>query len=131
GLERVIMLLEEQGRLMRLKAGLDAFLVTAGPGMGRAAFGLLQRLRRCGVAADMDWLGRSTRAQMKQADRASARWVVLLGEDEVRRGVLLLRDMASGEQRELPPHDVVEFLRRSRAAGGRTGPEAASGGEGQ
>ena len=49
----------------------------------------------------LDPAGRSLKAQMKQADKFQARFALIMGEDELQRGVAVLRDMASKEQEEL------------------------------
>ncbi|MGZ4134120.1 MAG: His/Gly/Thr/Pro-type tRNA ligase C-terminal domain-containing protein, partial [Tumebacillaceae bacterium] len=59
---------------------------------------LLQELRVAGLVADKDYLGKGMKAQMKAADRQSARQVVILGDDELAQGVANVKDMATGEQ---------------------------------
>ena len=60
------------------------------------------------VAVDYD--PRSLRAKMRSANKLGARWVVLLGEAEARRHVAQLKDMASGEQVEIPWKELAETL---------------------
>ena len=67
---------------------------------------LATELRRAGLAADLDLAGRSTKGQMKQADRLGARHALILDED----GSAKVRDMASGEQREVELERIVEEL---------------------
>ncbi len=69
-----------------------------------------RRLRRAGVAAVSDLLERSVRAQFKAADRLGARYVVLVGEDELAAGEATVRDLASGEQKKVPLDKVAEVL---------------------
>ncbi len=84
------------------------WLVTAGGDAARAAnLGLLQKLRREGVAAGMDTGGRSMKAQMRAADRSGAAWVAIRGEEELAQGRIKLKRMADGTedlvtQEELP-----------------------------
>jgi histidyl-tRNA synthetase len=81
--------------------GLDVFVVA---GDARPALRLCQALRRAGLAADMDPLGRSLRAQMRAADRAGATWVAILGERELAAGQVALRRLRGDDrsQREVP-----------------------------
>ena len=76
-------------------------LVPVGPAAGRRALPLADALRRAGVAVDLGLSGNLKR-RMQQANRAGARTAVLLGDDELARGVATLRDMQSGAQREVP-----------------------------
>ena len=82
----------------------DVF-VAAADGQRERAFALVRELRRAGLHAELDLAGRSIKGQMKQADRVGARAAVILDDD----GAAQLRDMASGEQREL---DLASGSRR-------------------
>ncbi|MCL4286082.1 MAG: histidine--tRNA ligase [Thermoleophilia bacterium] len=70
------------------------------------AFALVRRLREAGIAADLDLAGRSFKGQMKQADRSRARHALILEPG----GTAMLRDMTSGEQREVDPAELVSEL---------------------
>jgi histidyl-tRNA synthetase len=70
------------------------------------ALALVTELRRAGIAADLDLAGRAIKGQMKQADRVGARHALILsGEANA-----TLRDMSSGEEREIDPATLVETL---------------------
>jgi histidyl-tRNA synthetase len=107
GLERLLLVLEDQGGAADGVRGVDVFVATAGTGSPQA-LAIADRLRAAGIAVTTDVMGRALRAQMRQADRAGAAWVLLLGEDEVRRGAGVLREMAGGEQVEVPLDRIVE-----------------------
>ena len=62
---------------------------------------LASALRAEGVACDLDYADRSAKGQFRQADRSGAAFAAVLGEDELARGICTLRDMASGEEREV------------------------------
>jgi histidyl-tRNA synthetase len=73
---------------------------------------LLQRaLRAAGVRVMLDPEGRSFKSRMKQADRLGARFVAILGEDELRRGAWSVRDMTRSAQEEVPEDRVLEYLK--------------------
>ena len=74
------------------------------------AFAIVDELRATGIGADLDLGGRSFKGQMKQADRSGARLAVILEPD----GTAKLRELASGEQRELAAGDVVAEITRGR-----------------
>jgi histidyl-tRNA synthetase len=82
-------------------AGIDVFVVTLVPEARLPALRLATYLRSEGVSCDLDYGGRGGKGQFKQADRLSARRVVVLGEDELAGNYATLRDMDSGEQREV------------------------------
>jgi histidyl-tRNA synthetase len=70
------------------------------------ALTLVTELRHAGIRADLDLAGRAMKGQMKQADRFGARHAVILGGD----AKATLRDMSSGEEREIDPATLVETL---------------------
>jgi histidyl-tRNA synthetase len=109
GLERLLLVLEHEGIKIPGEPGVDAYVATAGTDPA-GALALADRLRKVGIAADLDVMARGLRAQMKQADRLGARFVVVLGEDEVRRGVAAIREMATGTQEEAALDAVPEIL---------------------
>ncbi len=93
-------------------AGLDAYFVTLAPEARLAALRLAGALREEGLSCDLDYAGRNARGQFKQADRVGARFAVVIGDEELVRGVCSLRDMASGEQRQVRISDgPMELLR--------------------
>ena len=69
------------------------------------------RLRREGMAAILASSRKSLKAQLKQANSLGAAYAIIIGEDEVRSGTVVLRDMAKGEQRSIPAEDMVDFLK--------------------
>ena len=118
GIERLLLVMAEQGVATGADRVVDVFVATAGTG-SPAALAIADRLRGRGLTVMADVMGRALRSQMRQADRAGAVWVLLLGEDEVNRGVAILRQMASGAQGEVPlGRVVVDVPARIRAAAG-------------
>ncbi|MCI4342452.1 MAG: histidine--tRNA ligase [Thermoplasmata archaeon] len=86
---------------------LDTYVVAVTPEMIPEATAWVARLRRAGVAADGDLLGRSLSRQLKEAARRRARRAILVGPRELARGVVLERDLATGEQRERSPSELA------------------------
>jgi histidyl-tRNA synthetase len=94
---------------------LDVFFVTLVPEARLPAFALAAALRAEGLSCDLDYADRRARGQFKQADRAGARFAVVIGDEELVDGVCSLRDMVSGEQRTVPiaegPGELLAALR--------------------
>ena len=76
----------------------------------RRGFLLAQEIRACGFEAEIDYEGRSLKSQMRRADKLGARYVLILGEDELQRGEIQLRDMVEKTQRMIPLNAVVQTL---------------------
>lgn len=110
GLERVITALTGQGvdpESMREKPAV--WLVSQGDQAFEENLILMQSLRMRGVACAMDLQGRSIKAQMRAANRAGSRYVVIRGEQEMEKGTFQLKNMEDGVQDEL---DMPELMQR-------------------
>ena len=111
GVERILLAAASH----ETSASLDVFFVTLTPEARLTAMQLASALRADGLACDLDYADRSAKGQFRQADRSGASYAAILGEDELGRGVCTLRDMASGEEREVPVADGVKELLRAVA----------------
>lgn len=112
GVERI--LLASASR--ETKTCIDVFFVTLEPEARIPAMRLAGALRAEGLSCDLDYGGRGAKGQFKQADRAGAAFAAILGENELSRGTCKLRDMASGEEREVDVKDgPAELLRVMKA----------------
>jgi len=85
---------------------LDLYVAYAGPQHGAEAFRLAADARRAGHSARLELGGRSLKGQLKQADRAGARYVAILGDDGT-----ALKDMESGEQKTVELDTVMHHIR--------------------
>jgi histidyl-tRNA synthetase len=110
GVDRTVLALQQSDRLPAPSPRVQAYVVVAAESLVGEGFALVSRLRRAGVAAELGAAGRGVRAQLKGADRAGARWALVLGADEAARGVVAVKELATGEQRELSDAEVVATL---------------------
>lgn len=110
GMERILLVLEEQGIKPPDQAGVDAFVICLGETVRAQGLMIVQSLRQAGLKAETDYGARSIKAQMKAADRLKAAKVLILGEDEAARGVVQVRTMGTGTQIEVPVSQVVAHL---------------------
>jgi len=117
GIERVLLACETLGVEFPIDQRRQVFVVTLGEGARLPGIRLLNELRQAGIAAGIDYQGRSMKAQMRAANRANAGTVLILGENEVAQGVVGVKNMESGEQETVPLADVVANL-RSQTTGG-------------
>jgi len=112
GLERVLLLLAKQNLLPPAEAKVEVFVVAMDKSMTQAAFLLGQELRQAGICAAFDYGGRSFKAQMREANRLAATYVIILGEDEIKNNYVTLKNMESGEQRQISRGQVAGFLKK-------------------
>jgi histidyl-tRNA synthetase len=101
GMERLVLLLQQKEEEFAAKAEVDLFLAGIGDDGSHAGFALAHQLRASKVRVAMDHEGRSLKSQMKQANKAGARFVLILGDAELAAGKGLLRNMATEQQQEV------------------------------
>jgi histidyl-tRNA synthetase len=121
GLDRTVLALEQAGRLPADPWRLDALVLPLVPAARAPAQALVRDLRRAGLVADLPYAERSLKGHMKAANRAAARSVVILGEQELAAGRAAVHDMAARQQVEVTLDEVVHELikgARGNQAGG-------------
>lgn len=111
GIERALLTMEAQGIEIPVTARPDVFVATLGEKPREAGVKLLSDLRRAGIAAETDYAGKSLKAQMKAADREHARFVAIIGDDELTRGQIKIRNMETKEETDVPLDQAVEKIR--------------------
>ena len=98
GLERLLLVLKSQGIQLSEERPCDIYFVPMGEQAELKAMQLTAQLRKEGVFAQTDVMGRSLRAQMKYADKIHARFTVVIGDNELEQGEAVLKNMKSGEK---------------------------------
>jgi histidyl-tRNA synthetase len=105
GVERLAMLLEEPAA-----ATIDAVVVPMGPEAEARATGIVADLRRAGLAVEMAYKGKM-KARMAKADALGARFAIIIGDDELAKGVAAVKTLGAGTQAEIAFDDLAEALR--------------------
>jgi histidyl-tRNA synthetase len=111
GVERLVMLLPGEKNYLRYP---DVFLAALGEEAQRKGFSLAQELREEGLWVELDYEGKSLKSQMRKADRFKAPWVIILGEEELKKKKAILRDMATKGQEEVPFAEIVKKVKGNR-----------------
>jgi histidyl-tRNA synthetase len=113
GLERLSMGLPDKDE--RYARAIDIYVAFVGENAREAAFGLANTLRLSGISAEARYESKSLKAQMKTADRCGAKKVIMIGEDELDRQEVTVRDMETKEQARVKMIDVVEYLQGEKS----------------
>ncbi len=100
GLERLLLVLENTNGLKAEEERVDYYLAPLGDSAKALCRKLAYTLRRKGVSAETDLMDRSVKAQMKYADKIGAKYVVVIGDDEIAKGVVSVKNMADGTTEE-------------------------------
>lgn len=114
GVERLTLLL--RAKETAKPAGPALFIAWVGEAARDWAFPLAQRLRRNGIAVEIEGEKRSLKSQMRRADKLKAASVVIVGEDELHKGKAVLRDMGSKRQEELTVAEIEAELMARKAS---------------
>ncbi|MFN2609661.1 MAG: histidine--tRNA ligase [Actinomycetota bacterium] len=104
GIDRMVLALESKG--VSVEPKIDVYFIALSPQARPVAMKLLSRIRSLGISADLDHMDRGAKPQFKAADRANARWAVILGDKELSESTVTLRNMSSGEEQSIPQHAI-------------------------
>jgi histidyl-tRNA synthetase len=110
GLDRIVLAMEAEGLTGDITDGCQVYGVPLGDSARRDMLGLMTRLRRAGVSADMVFGERGMKGAMKAADRSGARYAVLIGDVERDAQAVLIKDLKNGEQLSIAAGDAVAWL---------------------
>lgn len=110
GIERLIMLMEENNVEIPQPEPLKAFIAVMGDNAKAFGLKLLRDLHNKGVKAEMDTLARNIKGQFKYADRLDAQYTVVIGDNELTEGVVSIKEMATSQQRQVKLEDLLEEL---------------------
>ncbi|MGD1993102.1 MAG: histidine--tRNA ligase [Anaerolineae bacterium] len=111
GLERIILVLEAQGVEVPPLPAPSVFVIHLGQPARREAIRLTDALRNAGVGTWVVFEERGLRSQLREADKRQARYAVILGQNELERGVAAVKDMASGDQVDVELSELVAWLK--------------------
>ncbi|MDD4005052.1 MAG: histidine--tRNA ligase [Elusimicrobiaceae bacterium] len=107
GVDRAVSIISE---LVRLEPGLAVYVISMGGPADRPAFKLLTGLRAAGLSADGGDFSRSFKSQLRAAGKSGAKFAAIIGENEVARGVCTLKNLETGEQRQVRQDEIAGIL---------------------
>lgn len=110
GVERMVMSLPDEV-FDRVADATTLFIAYIGEEARRFSFGLARRLRDAGVSSVVDLEGRKLKKSLAIANSINARFALIIGDDEIKSESYTLRDMTSGEQRNLSESELIETLK--------------------
>ena len=87
------------------------FVVGVGEVEAEEVLGVAEELRSEGYRVISEMSGRSMKAALKRADRAEARWAVLIGEDDLSKGAVTVRNLEKGEQKSVARAEIAMTIR--------------------
>ena len=109
GVERLLVYLEKKGVEIENPSKVDVYIAKATDNMV-CVLQLAEILRKQGYSVETDLVGRSLKAQFKYADKLHAKYVIVIGDDEIAKGEVVVKNMANGEQKSVKIKDIVKEL---------------------
>lgn len=110
GIERLLLLLESKGIEFSEPDRADVFIITMGETAKKYGINILREFRKEGIKAEMDTLERNVKGQFKYANRINAENVIVIGDDELEKGLLQFKNMDTSKQVEMKKDDIKEEL---------------------
>jgi len=110
GVERLMIACEELDINLAEEKSVDVYFVTLGDEARKWALSHLPKVREAGLSATMDYMSRSMKAQMKDANRENALYTIIVGGNELEEGKFTLRNMKESEEASLKFEAIIEKL---------------------
>ncbi len=110
GLERLLLVLENTGKLNAVEPKTDVYIAPLGENASKKALSITNGLRMAGLSAETDLMNRSLKAQMKYADKIGAKYVVVVGDDELTAGEVTVKNMADGSGEKVQIDKIAEYV---------------------
>ncbi len=90
---------------------MDLFIIALGDQCQKMSFEWLCKLNLDGIRTDMDYGNRSLKSLMKRADKLKAAFVIIVGEEDIQKKQVILRNMTTKEQVPIPVEGIVDTLK--------------------
>lgn len=110
GLDRIVEIIKSQPKTSNPKDGKFIYIAALGEEAKKIGASLLLQIRKAGKISDIDYLGKSLKSQLKEADRINASHVLIMGDEEIKSGNMILRDMKKASQETITCDKVLERL---------------------
>ncbi|MBF6332088.1 histidine--tRNA ligase [Nocardia transvalensis] len=116
GVDRTVLALQAEGKSAADPARVDVFGVPLGDAAKARLVTVAAQLRAAGIRVDLAYGGRGVKGAMKAADRSGAKFALVLGDRDLADGEIGLKDLATGEQRQIPIDRAVSAVSDALAA---------------
>jgi histidyl-tRNA synthetase len=112
GMERTVMLLQEIETAAALKQSIDLTIISIGKETKSYCYKLLDQLREIGIKTSMNFLKDDLKPQLKAADKANSRLVLIVGEDEINQDKFELKNLSTREQFSVKSDELIDHLKK-------------------
>ena len=110
GIERILYFLEQEGVELEPAPTPELYVGILGKEARAKAYAMVNELRLSGLVVETDYMDRSVKAQMKYANKIGAKNTVVLGSDELEKGVATVKNMETHEQTEVALDQIAAMF---------------------
>lgn len=110
GIERLITALEYENILPLEEKGIDCYIIPMDENSKNYSINLLNTLRMNGFNADIDYMNRNIKGNFKQADRFKSKFIIIIGEEEIKEKTLTIKNNETKEQIKIKEEDIITYL---------------------
>lgn len=110
GIERILLFIENEGVQLPEEEPVQLYVGVLGKEALSSAYKLVTKLRKSGVIVETDYMDRSVKAQMKYANKIGAKMTVIIGSDELEKGVADIKNMETGESVSVELDKISEYI---------------------
>ncbi len=112
GMERILLACKNEGCAKEDESVLDVYLVRMEPAKTNDIFKIATGLRNNNFKTEFDYFSRSVKAQMREANKLKAKYVLFVGGEEFEKGMVVLKNMKTGEQEETGLNNFEKIIKR-------------------
>ena len=109
GFERLLNALEKEEIKLDVDT-LDIYIIPMSENEQAYSYALCQDLRMNGFSTDIDYMNRNIKGNFKQADRLEAKYIIIIGEEEINNKVLTIKDNKDKKEYKVKEEELIEFL---------------------
>ncbi|THE15341.1 histidine--tRNA ligase [Bacillus timonensis] len=109
-IERLLAALQAEGIELPVEERVDCYVAAIGDAASSKSVLLVNELRKAGLVAEKDYLNKKVKGQFKAADRLQAKFVAILGDEELERNVINVKNMETGNQEEVQIEQFISYI---------------------
>jgi histidyl-tRNA synthetase len=110
-IERFLAALDAENVELPIEHSIDCFVVALGDKAKDRSVSLVYELRKAGLTAEKDYEDKKMKAQFKAADRFKAKFVAVLGDDEIEKNIISVKNMETGSQVEVALNELTAYIK--------------------
>ena len=110
GVERLVEAIKSENIDLPCENSIEAYIIPMSEEQKEYSFNLLNALRMSGFSVDIDFMSRNLKSNFKQSERLNAKYIIIIGEEEVKTNILTIKNNETKEESKVKLEEIVDFL---------------------